>query len=99
MARRTNQTPEERKLQAQLAVHASWANTKDRLARTAPARNTFRASFEAQVDPNGELTPQERAYRADHAYKAHMKRMSLLAAKKRRLEAQARREANGGAAQ
>lgn len=94
--RRSNQTPAERTLQAQLAVHTSWANTSDRAARTAKARNAFLNQFERQVDPNGELAPEVRAQRAEHARKAHFKRLALQSAKARRLRQQKR---NGGAAQ
>jgi hypothetical protein len=53
-------------------VHTSWANTADRSARTAPARQAFHARFERQVDPNGVLPAEERAERVKHAIKAHM---------------------------
>ncbi|MGF2945831.1 hypothetical protein ACQV26_11935 [Mycobacterium sp. Lab-001] len=36
------------------------------------------------VDPDGELTPEERARRAEHARKAHFKRLALKSAKARR---------------
>lgn len=42
-----------------LAVHASWAQTIDRSARTAPARRAALERFERQVDPDGTLTPTE----------------------------------------
>jgi hypothetical protein len=55
-----------------------------------------RAAFEArmekyrqQVDPTGSLTPEEREKRAEHARRADMIRMSLKAAKARRLRKQA----------
>jgi hypothetical protein len=40
--------------------------------------------FDRQVDPNNELSPAERAKRAEHARKAHFKRMSLASARARR---------------
>ncbi len=57
-------TPEHRSLRASLAAHESWAYTHDRAARTANARKAADDRFEKQVDPNGELTPAERAVRA-----------------------------------
>jgi hypothetical protein len=51
---------------------------------TAPARRGFLAKFEHEVDPDGLLAPAERAKRAENARKAHMTRLSLLAAKARR---------------
>ena len=51
---------------------------------TKPARDGFLAKFEREVDPNNELTPQERHKRAEHARKAHMQRMALKSAQTRR---------------
>ena len=59
-------------------------NTEDPEARTRPARDAFRAKFEAEVDPEGILEPAERARRAEHARQAHYKRMALKSAKARR---------------
>lgn len=58
-------TPAQRKLRATLAVHTSWANTEDRVARTAPARAGFEARFDRMVvEKFGELPPAEHAKRA-----------------------------------
>ncbi|GHF83441.1 hypothetical protein FHX82_006466 [Amycolatopsis bartoniae] len=54
-------TPEQRRLRAQIAAHVSWANTQDRAARTAAARKAAVDRFHKQVDPEGKLSPQERA--------------------------------------
>lgn len=77
-------TPAERTMRAQIAAHESWARTPDRSARTAAARRAALDRFEHQVDPDGKLTPQERALRAEHARKAHMQRMALKSAQARR---------------
>lgn len=77
-------TPAERRLRAQVAAHTSWANTADRTARTAAATAASMARFEVLVDPLGELTPEERARRAESARKAHMARLALASAKVRR---------------
>lgn len=82
-------TPAERKLRGSLASYESWAQTSDRAARTAPARNAQRRKFEDQVDPDGTLDPVERAQRADCAYRAHMQRLALKSAKARRNRAEA----------
>ena len=82
-------TPTERSLRSQIAAHESWANTENRSARTAPARAAMLDKFEQQVDPDGVLTPAERAKRAEHARKAHFKRLALKSA-------QARRHQRGG---
>lgn len=49
----------------------SWARTTDRSARTAPARAAFLKQFADYPDP-------------DAAYKAHMRRLALKSAAKRR---------------
>lgn len=66
----------ERALIARLAVHASWANTEDRSARTAPARAAIERRFldAAGGDP----------VRAEHLRKAHFARLALKSAQSRR---------------
>lgn len=75
-------SPAERTLRARLAAHALHAKGG---TNTGPAREAFRSQFEKQVDPEGVLEPDERARRAEHARKAHYTRLSLKAAKARRL--------------
>jgi hypothetical protein len=77
-------TPAERVLQARIAAHESWARTGDRAARTAKARRAMQSKFDSLVDPDGLLSPEERAYRADQARKAHYTRMALKSAQSRR---------------
>ena len=77
-------TPAERTLRAQIAAHESWARTEDPSARTANARKAMLDKFETQVDPDGKLSPGERAVRAAHARKAHFKRLALKSAQARR---------------
>lgn len=86
-------TPEQRRLRGSLAAHTSWANTDDRRARTAPGRAASDARFEKLVDPDGTLTPAERAKRAENARKAHFQRMAFNSAKVRQAKAAARRGA------
>lgn len=81
MARRLS--PEQRSMHARLAAHSLHAQVEDPSAHTAPARAAFMARFERQVDPDGKLSPQERARRAEHARKAYFLALSLKAAKKR----------------
>jgi hypothetical protein len=59
-------------INARIAAEISWALTPDRSARTRPAREAFLKRFERQVDPRGELPPDERALRAHHALRAYM---------------------------
>lgn len=72
-----------------IGAHESWARTADRTARTAPGRRAFLERFEREVDPDGTLTPDERARRAESARKAYFARLALASAKAR---------AKGGAA-
>jgi len=58
--------------------------THDPRATTAKARATFRSSFEKLVDPDGHLSPGERARRADAARRAHYARIARLSALRRR---------------
>ena len=74
----------DRSLIARLAAHESWANTADPSARTAPARRALLDRFERQVDPDGVLSPAERARRAGHARKAYFTRLALRSAQARR---------------
>jgi hypothetical protein len=86
MSRRRGEplAPTERALRARLAVHTSWANTSDRAARTAPARQAALERFERQVDPDGFLSDAERARRAEQAMRAYMARLALRSAQARR---------------
>jgi hypothetical protein len=79
---------------ARLAAHTKWANCTDPTAATAPARTAFLDRFEKQVDPDGILTLEERARRAEHARKAYFQRLALASSKARAAKAGARR--NGG---
>ena len=78
-------TPRERSLRAKVAAHRSWANTGDPATRTAPARRAFIVDrFEREVDPDGSLSPAERARRAAHARKAYFVGLALKSARARR---------------
>lgn len=63
-------------LLGRLGAHASWANTTDRSARTAPARAALDKKFldEANGDP----------VRAAHLRKAYYARLALKSAQARR---------------
>jgi hypothetical protein len=74
----------DRSLIARLAAHESWANTADPSARTAPARRAMLDRFERQIDPDGVLSPTERARREWHARKAYFARLALRSAQARR---------------
>jgi hypothetical protein len=83
-ARLVDLTPEQRKLRARLAAHTLHAKVTDPAAHTAAARREFLNRFEREVDPDGVLSPDERARRAEHARKAYFARLALASAKARR---------------
>jgi hypothetical protein len=62
-------------LAGRLGAETSWGNTKDRTARTAPARAAFLAKFLAAAE--GDIV------RAEHLRKAHYARMALKSAQAR----------------
>lgn len=76
--------PSERALRAKLAAHRKWAST-DAVAGTEAARAAFNQRFEREVDPEGVLSPSERARRADHARKAYFTDLALRSSRARRL--------------
>jgi hypothetical protein len=84
-------SPAERTLRARVAAHVQWSREPDRSARTANGRAAFLARFEAEVDPDGTLAPEERRRRAEHARRAYFTRLALASAKARR----ARRQGGG----
>lgn len=76
-------TPEQRRQRAKLAAHTRWSR-EDPAPTAARGQAGLVARFERDVDPDGTLTPAERARRAEHARRAHMARMALASAKARR---------------
>lgn len=75
--------PQVRATAARIASLTRWSKVADTKAAVAPARKGFMARFDREVDPNGELSPAERAVRADRAMRAHMSRLALASAKRR----------------
>lgn len=76
-------TPEQRSLRAQMAAHALHAKITDPTEATARARAAFLDRFARQVDPLGELPPEERARRAEHARKAYFLGLALKSSRAR----------------
>lgn len=58
--------------------------THDPKETTKAARTAFLARFELEVDPDGLLSPTERARRADSARKAYFAKLAHQSAKSRR---------------
>jgi rubrerythrin len=77
---KSDDTPQFRSMRGRIAALESWARTEDRSARTWPGRKAAMDKFEREVDPEGKLTIQERAKRAEWARKAHMQRLALKSA-------------------
>jgi hypothetical protein len=75
--------PAERSLRARLAAHAMHAKHDSR-DTSAPGRAAFLARFEADVDPDGRLDPEERRRRAEHARSAYFTRLALASVAARR---------------
>jgi hypothetical protein len=75
--------PAHRALAARIAAHSLHARLTDPSAHTAPARKAFNDRFEHEADPDGVLSPEERARRASHLRKAYFSRLALKSAKAR----------------
>ena len=75
-------TPEQRRLRAQIAAHARWAN-EDPTANAARGQAGLTARFEREVDPDGTLDPAERARRVESARRAHFARLALASSRAR----------------
>ena len=80
---RTAISPAERSLRARLAAYAMHAQHDSRHT-SAPGRAAFLARFEADVDPEGRLDPEERRRRAEHARSAYFARLALASVAARR---------------
>ena len=64
---------------ASIAGNTRWAHEQDRRAATAQAREGLEARFEREVDPDGELSAQERAMRVANLKRAYYMRLARLA--------------------
>jgi hypothetical protein len=82
----------DRQIRARIAANTRWSREPDRSAATAAGRAGLEAKFVREVDPNGQLSPQDLAVRVEAARRAHFLRMALKSAKARRK----RRAAPGG---
>jgi hypothetical protein len=80
-------SPRQRSLIASVAAESLHARVTDPTAHTAPARAAGpgeSAYWEARVDPDGILAPEQRARQVEHAKKAHYKRLALRSLQVRR---------------
>jgi hypothetical protein len=81
--RQASLSPAERSLRARLAAYAMHAQ-HDTRRTSANGRAAFLARFEADVDPDGRLDPEERRRRAEHARSAYFARLALASVAARR---------------
>ena len=81
--------PSERVLRARLAAYTLHAKY-DARETTAAARAAFMDRFEREVDPDGQLSVEERQRRATAARKAYFTRLALRSAQARRARSAAR---------
>lgn len=54
-------TPEQRRLRAQIAANTRWSQPMARADQAEAARSALYARLEREVDPDGKLSPYERA--------------------------------------
>lgn len=73
-------------LNGKLGAHLRWGRSSraDRERQGAALADGLRARFEREADPDGVLSPEERADRAEHLRRAHLLRASQAAAEARR---------------
>ena len=80
-------SPSQRSLRGAIGAHIAHSRHNG-LEITQAARDTFRNTLDArllaEIDPNGELSPEERERRLEHGRKAYFLRMAFLSAKVRR---------------
>ena len=86
MASSDSLTSSSRRLRARIGAYRLHS-THDPRETTKNARAAFLASFEAEVDPDLSLTPDERARRATAARKAHFAQLAYKSARARSRQA------------
>ena len=75
--------PKEMALRGRIGAYRLHA-THDPKETTKAAREAFMARFEREVDPDGTLSPEERARRAEAARRAYFAQLAHKSAKARR---------------
>jgi hypothetical protein len=76
-------TPEQRRLRAQIAANARWSKYMAREDQAYVARQAMYDRLAREVDPHGELPPQERAILVRNAAKRLSARLNAAKARKR----------------
>jgi hypothetical protein len=76
-------TPEQRRLRAQIAANARWSRYMAREDQADAARSAIIARLEREVDPEGQLPPDERAKLVTAAARELSARLNTAKARKR----------------
>jgi hypothetical protein len=76
-------TPEQRRLRAQIAANARWSRYMAREDQAAAARAALVARLEREVDPAGQLDPQERTVLVKSAARRLSAQLNAAKARKR----------------
>ncbi|MEU6267667.1 hypothetical protein [Saccharopolyspora shandongensis] len=69
---------------ARVAAITRWARTTDRAGATAAGTAGLLAKFEAEADPDGVMSPEQRRDAAIKLRRAHMIRLAARSAERRR---------------
>lgn len=77
-------TPQNLSLWGRQGAYTSWANTANRNARTAPARQAADDKLRRQIDPDGVLPVHELERRLAAAKKARMLKLAAASAASRK---------------
>ena len=67
--------PDVARVRAKVAAQSRWSDPAARAKQSEASRRALRERFARKVDPNGELSPDERAKLVDSAIRAHVNRM------------------------
>ena len=71
-------------LGGRIGAYRKWSKVTDRSAATEKMRQAFLDRFERQVDPEGKLSPEQRARMAEAAKKAYFAELALKRHRARR---------------
>jgi hypothetical protein len=77
-------TPEQRRLRAQLAANTRWSRPMAREDQADAARAAIHQRLEREVDPLGQLPPDERDRRVRSAARALSAELNLAKARKQK---------------
>ena len=78
-------TPEQRRLRAQIAANTRWSHPMARADQADAARSALFARLEREVDPDGRLSPDQRALLVRAAARLVSARLNAAKARKRAL--------------